>query len=210
MRWILLLLTLPGTSDLGTIDQLNECVQLRFETLAPGPGGRLALGMSRVMRPPSMGEHFLPKFVSQRDFEPETDREKEVLAKLEQESVQVGFYLFGRAILDSVPSDLNPRSLKGPGAITKGTPRAAWYPAGFVPAAQSDALPDWQTIYPLAQKAMRSFAAGDAAFETATGSWHIAARPVMAAQSKCQQCHANVASGEPIGGVFYAYRRAPK
>ena len=210
MRWILLLLTLPATSDLGTIDQLNECVQLRFQTLPASASGRFPLGMSRVVRPSSFGQHFVPKFVSQRDFEPGSDREKEVLAKLEDESVQVGFYLFGRAILAGAADLQNPRALKGPGAMTKGTPRPAWYPAGFAPAAPADALPDWRAVYPLAQRAMRSFADGGPGFETTIDSWRIAARPVIAGQQKCLTCHGGVALHQPLGGVLYAYRRAGK
>jgi hypothetical protein len=210
MRWMLLLLTLPATSDLGMIDQLNECVQLRFQTLQAGPDG-LTLGMSRIMRPPSFGRHFVPKFVSQRDFEPEGARETEVLARLEEESMQVGFYLFGRAILDgSSPNLLNPRVLKGPGAMTKDTPRAARYPGALTPTAPADALPDWRAIYPLAERAMRSFADGGHGFETTVDSWRIAARPVLAAQEKCRSCHGEVPLHQAIGGVLYAYRRAGK
>src|SRR6476469_1699561 len=129
MRWILLLATVAGTagvtpqaSDLGLIDELNECVQQRFQTL-PAPIGpnRFALGMSRIVRPSSFGEHFVPKFISRRDFEPENDREKASLAALENESMQVGFYLLGRAILDAPADQLNPRALQGRGAITKDT-----------------------------------------------------------------------------------------
>jgi len=215
---MLLLLTLPGTSDLALIDELNECVQLRFQTLPPSAGlAGPALGMSRIVRPASFGEHFVPRFVSQRDFEPDNDREREALAKLESESVQVGFYLFGKMILEGSAGDLKPRALKGPGALTKGTPRAAWYPAGLVhPAAPVGALPDWRTIYPLAQRAMKSFADGGTGFETNIDSWRIAARPVLAAQEKCVTCHINRAYGQgsravlhqALGGVLYAYRRA--
>jgi len=225
MRWILLLATMAGTasippqaSDLGLIDELNECVQQRFQTLPASAGpNRFALGMSRIMRPSSFGEHFVPKFISKRDFEPENDREKAALAALENESVQVGFYVFGRAIVDASAELLNPRALKGPGAITKDTPRAAWYPGptpSLVPAI--DALPDWKTVYPLAQRAMKSFADGGAGFETSIGTWRIAARPVVARQEKCVACHNNPAYGtgtratlnQALGGVLYAFRRA--
>jgi hypothetical protein len=201
MRWILLLLTLPGTRDLASIDSLNECVQLRFQTTAP------TLGMSRIMVPNSMGRHFSPRFNMTRDFLPENDREREVIAKLESESVQVGFYLFGRAILEGDATGLNPRTLKGPGAMTAGTPRAAWYPGLAAPAAGGDALPDWKTVYPLAQRAMKSFADGGSGFEATIDSWRIAARPVAASQEKCVGCHQGVTLRQPVGGVLYAYRR---
>ena len=179
------------------IDELNECVQQRFQTLPISAApNRLTLGMSRIVRPSSFGEHFVPKFISKRDFEPENDREKAALAALESESVEVGFYLFGRAIVDAPAEALNPRALKGPGAMTKGTPRPAWYPALALGAAPpADALPDWKTVYPLAQRAMKSFADGGTGFETSIGSWRIAARPVAARQEKCVACHNNPAYG---------------
>jgi hypothetical protein len=218
MRWLLLLLTLPRTSDLATIDELNECVQLRFQTVPmAGTAAPPALGMSRILRPASFGEHFVPKFISQRDFEPESDREREVLAKLESQSVEVGFYLFGRAILEGSAGELKPRALKGPGAMTKRTPRAAWYPSGpLARVAPPDVLPDWGTIYPLAQRAMKSFADGGSGFETSMNSWRIAARPVVATREKCIACHNNRAYGtgspavlqQALGGVLYAYRRS--
>jgi hypothetical protein len=71
-------------------------------------------------------------------------------------------------------------------------------------------LPDWRTIYPLAQRAMRSFADGGAGFETTIDSWRIAARPVIAGQQKCLTCHPGVKLDRPLGGVLYAYRRAGK
>jgi hypothetical protein len=209
MRWLpLLLFTLPGSNDLGLINQLDECVQLRFQTLQADASGRIPLGMSRIARPSSFGQHFAPVVVSQRDFEPQSAREREVLAKLEDESVQVGFYLFGPAILAGGPEAPNPRALKGPGAMTKGTPRAAWYPTGLsVAPAPGGALPDWRTIYPLAQSAMKSFAGGGSGFETTLDSWHIAARPVLAGQQRCMSCHTG-SRFQTLGGVFYAYRRA--
>jgi hypothetical protein len=77
-----------------------------------------------------------------------------------------------------------------------------------VASAPGGALPDWRTIYPLAQLAMKSFADGGAGFETTLDSWHIAARPVVAAQQRCMSCHSG-SQHQALGGVFYAYRRAP-
>ena len=216
MRWILLVAamaeiqgTTPTVSDLGMIEELNDCVQQRFQTLpASTASNPFALGMSRIVRPSSFGEHFTPRFISQRDFEPETEREKQALAALEKDSVQVGFYLFGRAIVHTPAEARNPRTLKGPGAITKGTPRPAWYPAlAMGAAAPADALPDWKTIYPVAQRAMKSFEDGGTGFETSIGCWRIAARPVPARQEKCVACHGGPAVlNQPLGGVLYAFR----
>lgn len=227
MRWMLLLFAIAGNdtgrppaADLAMIEELNECVQVRFQALplsgTAGPNGA-ALGMSRILVPPSFGEHFAPRTISRRDFEPENKREKMALAALESESVQVGFYLFGRAIAASSPEVLNYRALKGPGAMTVGTVRPAWYPlVAGTPAEPAGALPDWKTVYPLAQRAMRRFADGGSGFETSLGAWSIAARPVMASQEKCLACHNSPATGvagpvaldQALGGVLYAFRRA--
>src|SRR5205085_1070070 len=149
----------------------------------PQPG---LLGMSRVASPNSLGRHFQPLTTDRRDFSPESDHERELLAGIEEQNLQLGLYLFGAAILDGAVEDMNYRALKGPAGITKGTPRPYWYPA-FPPTIAprikppaDDRLPDWIEIYPLAQKAMRSFADGGRGFESRVGSWEIAARPVIA------------------------------
>jgi hypothetical protein len=119
----------PGAPDLHLIIRLNEAIQHRFEDPAPA-----SLGMSRVMVPPSFGGHFRPDMTLQRDFQPEDLAEHDVIAALEHRQTQVGFYLFGNAITDSDPSHPNFRALKGPGAMTRGTPRPAWYPQLAKPA----------------------------------------------------------------------------
>ena len=203
--------TIPPAGDLELINRLDTVVQLRFADPAP-----LSLGMSRVARPVSMGTHFYPKRVSARDFQPQTPVEKAVIDSLEERHTQVGFYVFGSAIAGSEASALNYRALKGPAAMTRGTPRPAWYPSSSNPATvDPNALPDWKAIYPLASKSMRSFQDGGQGFETTVGDWNIAVRPVVASQQKCVTCHNSTAFGwqhtiklnDPIGGVIYAYRR---
>jgi hypothetical protein len=202
----------PRAPDLRLINRLDEAVQHRFEVPMPA-----SLGMSRVIRPSSFGGHFQPNMTLQRDFEPESPAEKEAIAALEQRQIQVGFYLFGATIADSEPAQLNFRALKGPGAMTRGTPRPAWYPLLATPAApKQDTLPDWNAIYPLAREAMKSFQGGGKGFETKLATWNIAARPMTASQERCVTCHSNraykplheVRLGEAIGGVLYAFRQA--
>jgi hypothetical protein len=177
-------------------------VQRRFET--PSPDG---FGMNRMAQPPSMGEHFHPVRTAERDFVPENATEGEILGKLEENGVQLGLYVFGTAILAAPPQSQNYRAIKGPAAITRTTPRPAWYPGqpklSDVPA---DALPDWNAVYPLAQRAMRSFQDGGAGFETKLANWDIAARPVSAT-ARCVACHGNASR---LGGVLYAFRRASR
>jgi hypothetical protein len=209
---VALFATLPPAPDLELINRLDTVVQHRFQDPAP-----LNLGMSRIAQPLSMGIHFQPHRNSLSDFLAETAAERAVVDALEEHQTQVGCYVFGSAVDNSAPSDLNYRALKGPAAMTPGTPRPLWYPpAAKTAAVDPNALPDWNAIYPLAGKAMRSFQDGGQGFENAVGNWNIAARPVIASQQRCVTCHNSPAIGrhtiklnDPIGGVLYAYRRPP-
>jgi len=219
MRQVLLLFAVLGTgrgsdpvNDLKLIDHLNDCVQARFEQ----PPDAL-LGMSRAFNPQSMREHYVPLFSVTRDFLPENKPEEHALAALEAAPLQVGAYLFGRAIMDEPASHFNYRALKGPAAVTTGTPRPALYPTAVNPNPTPDALPDWNAMYPLAQRAMKSFSDGGGGFETSLGasptSWRIAARPVLAGSEKCIACHGGpggVSLHHALGGVLYAFRRTGK
>jgi hypothetical protein len=189
----------PKPTDLPLIERLNQLLQNRFANAEPG-----VFGMSRMALPSSMGEHFRPSRVSPTDFAPENPDEIQAIAKLESSHVQVGVYLVGAAILKSQPGVLNYRALKGPAAITAGTPRPAWYPGMSKVSASPDRLPDWNQIYPVARRAMASFHDGGTGFETRLGNWDIAARPVTA-EKRCAICHG---SETHIGGLLYAFRRA--
>jgi hypothetical protein len=201
--------TIPPAPDLELINRLDAVVQHRFQDPAP-----LSLGMSRVARPVSMGTHFYPKRASARDFQPESPVEKEVIDALEKQQTQVGFYVIGNVITSLPPSDVTLvsfRALKGPAAMTRGTLRPTWYPPSRkTVAGDPNALPDWEAIYPLASKAMKTFQDGGQGFETTFGNWNIAARPVIASQQRCVTCHNSmdlqVKLNDPIGGVLYAYR----
>jgi hypothetical protein len=202
--------TIPSAPDQELINRLDTIVQNRFRDPAP-----LTLGMSRVARPVSMGTHFYPRRASARDFQPESPAEKDVIDALEKQQTQVGFYVIGNVITSLPPSDVTLesfRALKGPAAMTRGTPRPRWYPPSRKTAAvDPNALPDWEAIYPLASKAMETFENGGQGFETTFGNWNIAARPVIASQQRCVTCHNRmdlpVKLNDPIGGVLYAYRR---
>ena len=109
----------------------------------------------------------------------------------------------------------NPRRFEGSGQKTKKTPRPAWYPAlAQKKRAPANALPDGKMIYPLAQRAMKSFEDGGTGFETSRGSWRIAARPASAWKEKCVACHNIPAFGtgmpavlnQALGCVLYAFR----
>jgi hypothetical protein len=188
----------PKLPDLPLVDRLHEHLQLRFQNPLPD-----TLGMSRVAVPQSMGKHFQPRLTRATDFVPETAEERQTIAKLEANRVQLGLYVFGAEILKVAAGIQSFRALKGPAAITAGSPRPAWYPGAPKVAAFPDPLPDWNEIYPVARRAMASFHDGGTGFETRLGSWDIAARPV-AAEKRCALCHG---SETHIGGVLYAFRR---
>src|SRR5437899_2528899 len=80
----------PKPHHLPTIDRLNDAVQLRFRNPLPD-----TLGMSRVAMPLSMGTHFRPIRGRATDFVPETNAEREGVASLEADGVQVGLYVVG-------------------------------------------------------------------------------------------------------------------
>lgn len=202
---------------LQAIEEFDALIQKRLARPQPE-----SLGMTRIMVRPSFGHHFQPVVSHKRDFAPENGDERHVVAKLEQERVELGLYLFGASIESRPASDLSFRTLKGPGIITAGTLRPFWYPGldgstrALLPAGRSEpeALPDWGQIYPLAQRAMRSFRDGGRGFETTHGTWQIAARPTMATDQKCISCHNHLAQrpkrefrvGDPLGGILYAFR----
>jgi hypothetical protein len=206
---VFLLAAIAPREPLRLIDEFDQMVQHRIEDPMPK-----TLGMSRVMIRPSLGKHFEPLVSDVRDFAPATDAERKILAQMEDQRLQLGLYLFGGAILNHPVDSMDYRSLKGPGAITKGTTRPSWYPSVFpVSAPESGpdprALPNWKEVYPLAQKAMRSFADGGGGFEMRLGSWDVAARPVIAISDRCVTCHGNTAQiGKALGGILYAYRNA--
>src|SRR5579863_681959 len=81
----MLLLTQPGGARLPAaaealplINELDVSIQERLHNARPE-----TLGMSRIMRWPSLGEHFVPVITDKRDFAPENDRERKALAALE-------------------------------------------------------------------------------------------------------------------------------
>jgi hypothetical protein len=189
-RWLALLVLFKVASaqapgDLLLIDRLNELVALRFRTPVPGQ-----LGMSRITTPSSMGKQFHAKRANDRDFSPENAMERELIAKLEENRVEVGLYLFGTAVVRSTPELSDYRALKGPAAITRVTIR--------------NTLPDWKVMYPVARRAMARLQGGGGGFESALAGWDIAVRPI-AVEQRCATCHD---IRRPIGGVIYAFRRA--
>jgi hypothetical protein len=204
----------PPFDPLRVIEEFHSLIQQRLSQPKPN-----ALGMSRLMVRPSFGHHFRPLISDRRDFAPENADEQRVVDLLERQHVQLGLFLFGESVERQDPAEFGFRALNGPGIITEGTPRAAWYPFMSVSPERSepDALPDWNQVYSLAQRGMRSFRDGGRGFETTHGSWTIAVRPALATDQGCVSCHNNTSPsparefrvGDPLGGVLYAYRIKP-
>src|ERR1700722_17020775 len=179
----------PSPRNIELVNRFDQIIQTRFRDPMPQ-----TLGMNRAVTANSFGRNYQPILTDLRDFMPQNPAESSLLAELEQQHVQLGIYVFGSDVVRSEPAALNLRALKGPAAITAGTPRPPWYPAnvensGHVAApplatlrdessnrtVAKDALPDWLEIYSTARGAMKSFPEGGKGFETAV-AWR-ATRP---------------------------------
>ena len=213
MRWLwwsAWLAILPTEKPANLLEEFDRTIQMRLENPRPE-----SLGMSRVMIRPSMGTHFVPQVSDRRDYAPENEREREILARMEQQGLQVGLYLFGAAVADDPVESFSYRALKGPGAITIGTPRAHWYPrlASKEAPAVAGQLPDGREMYAVAQRAMKSFANGGEGFATKVREWNVMVRPAYAREGRCVHCHnapgtkSTFRVGDALGGVIYAYRQ---
>ena len=192
----------PVSGKLPLIEEFDHVVMARL-TSPPARAGMLdrePLGMSRVAFPDSYGRHFSPIISNSRDFIPQNEHEKELLAQLENADLELGIYLFGERVVDQPATAMDYRSMKGPAVVTKGTARSN--------------LPSWNAAYPLAEKAMKSFSDGGHGFETKLDGWTIAARPAIANNARCVTCHnmqriqgrKPLQTGDAIGGVLYAYK----
>ena len=214
MKQFLLLPFLFAVSDRSWLaDQLDKVMQNRLQTPPMSENGMSPqLGMSRMVLPNSYGNHFSANPHNIRDFVPENENERALLAQMEEQKLEVGLYLFGQAIVDQPYTNLNYRALKGPAIITKGTKRPPLLAGLLESPAKSDpdVLPTWREAYPIGQRAMRSFLDGGHGFETKVGWWTIAARPAIASDARCVSCHISSNEsqkiGEPIGGILYAYK----
>lgn len=189
---------------LSIIDEFDHIIQARLVNPPIRNESRPPLGMSRMVQPDSYGSHFSPILSNHSDFVPENVHEKDIVAQLENENLELGLFLFGEAVMDRPAIHRDFRALKGPAAITTGTRRSG--------------LPSWNAAYPLAMKAMKSFQDGGHGFETELDGWTIAARPAIATSERCVGCHnmqrglskKPLHKGDVVGGVLYSYKTAKK
>ena len=185
---------------LSIIDEFDHIIQARLVSPSVAIGVRPPLGMSRVAFPQSYGTHFSPILSNNSDFVPQNDHEKDIIAQLESENLELGLFLFGEAVMDRPAIHRDFRAMKGPAAITTGTRRSG--------------LPSWNAAYPVAMKAMKNFQDGGHGFETELDGWTIAARPAIAKSERCVGCHnmqrgaskKPLHLGDAVGGVLYAYK----
>lgn len=203
----LLLARWPAGEALPRLDEFDTQMHRRFED------GRL-LGMSRIARWPTRDRHFKAPLGAKNDFAPENEMERAIVAGWNEESWQVGLYVFGRAIRTSKIEDFQHRALKGPAVLLDGTPRAS--------------VPAWGEVFPVAAKAQSEIEGGAKEYRARLNGWNVVARPVLAGAT-CGMCHASSAppqsfskpddrtvtfqegakAGEPIGGLLYLYRETP-
>jgi hypothetical protein len=199
----------PELREQTLIDRLDEAIQRRFA--APPQ----LLGMSRAVEPSSFGRHFQPAPGAVTDFRPETPEEQALMRDLQAANIRAGIYVFGAAILRAAPEARDFRALKGPGVITPGTVRPAWYPPQMSYPYAAGALAGWNEVYPIARQAMAKFAIGLKTHEASAGDWRVVARAIPASAPSCIGCHNNpligrssspIALNDAIGGVLYVYR----
>ncbi len=181
----------PGPRNIDLVNCFDDLIQARFRDPMPQ-----TLGMNRAVTANSFGQNYQPIFTDLRDFMPQNPAERSLLAELEQQHVQLGIYVFGLDVVRSEPSALNFRALKGPAVITAGTPRASWYPANVEPSGHL-------------------FAPPLVALQSESSNRTVAARPLIASEVRCVPCHNATTPGraalqQPLGGILYAFRKAPK
>jgi hypothetical protein len=209
-------LALYPAGDAGhrPIDKLDQLIQGRFGSHTFTAKQR---GMSRVVAPSSIGRHFEAAEGAVIDFYPESDAERALIQELQKEGLRVGLYAFGAAITHTDAKTMDFRALKGPGIATPGTIRPAWNPPFPAKPSPPEALPDWNTVYPIARSAMLRFEKGDTSMDSDASGWTISARSVRASSENCLACHNSAAIGragypirlnDAVGGVLYVYRYA--
>ncbi|MBL8234246.1 MAG: hypothetical protein JNL98_37465 [Bryobacterales bacterium] len=195
---------------LKAVEEFDALVQKRLaDPLAP------EFGMQRIVDVRGLGRHLVSELEHgglrtrmTHSFHPKDEVERNVVSKLVAHNVEMGLYLVGAAVLGRMTERHDARALRGPGMVTpgKGLPRGTLPP-------DPDALPGLQAIYPLAHRAMRTFRDGGKGFEAKHGTWNIAARPTLASDQRCVDCHNATGQtgrtfkrGDALGGVLYAYR----
>ena len=187
-----------GTRARALIDELDACLQLRFEDVDEG------FGFRRIVKDGDTPHR----------FHPENTREEVVVRDLEGAGLRVGLYLTGRRVLtgaDPAPGTrLWSPLIKGPVEVT-GTQR----PGDLHVAPSLDLREE-------SRRAMITFERASSYGFTA-GDWTFVAHPVRASEQSCLRCHdangsartvpsrdrvTSLRVGDALGVLLYGYQPA--
>ncbi len=203
----------PYTFPFAELAALDKVVQERFAVIPDSDFGVGRIGKRHDV------------------FVPQTAKEKAVVAALKKRGLEVVFYVAGRNyLLGRQVLYAGPQFLQGPVFITgkplfktKQTPYSYFSPIWNVDAQLPPDLPDGGNVlnsplYVPARKALDSFKANEGA-NFSIAKWKVAARPVVASQQACVDCHNSRISGgkweryknsfqlgDTLGVAMYAYR----
>ena len=196
-------------ADCRLLTLLDESVQQRFKDIDKGFGYR------RIIKPGDTPHR----------FKPENPRELSAVAELRTARMEVFLYVAGRSVLAKAPPDTDPKAysrmrIKGPGAIT---PTDDYNDTNY--------LPRPEQLLDEARAAMLAFHMTGDTYKFAVGKWKFWARPVLASEQSCIDCHSarlthgflpslgggvqeisslSLRIGDPLGMVLYAYQSHAK
>jgi hypothetical protein len=158
----------PMMLDCGVIDEIDECIQARFNKVDG------TFGLARVA-PPINNVHI-------RNFQLETDAERSAVAALQHAGWRVIFYLAGRQVLEPAPEYPGPdgKPYRVPHFGVQG-------PVSITPIREQLTRPDMSELRAYAQQAFAAFAKQDR-YDFSIGKLAYTARPIRA-QEVCLQCH---------------------
>jgi hypothetical protein len=147
---------------------------------------RKAFGMMRIS--PS-------QFHGRGIFQPENPTEQAVVDQLRQKGIEVAVYLVGRGALSDPALPTRRAGLQGPAAITL---------------LADTQLPDQAAIFSEGRAALATIGQGQE-YDTKSGEWTVAMRPLRASNQGCIHCHASVTAapklGDALGVAMYVYRQ---
>jgi hypothetical protein len=188
----------------GPVEALSRCIIKRFENLDDKGLSRIPLVHSPVIH-----------------FRPETAEERSVVAKLDEDGWDVGFYLGGRRLLESGMTEAQWKK-GGDGRYRRAMSRPVVISQENTPTN----LPEPWELWEHGRKALAASGSADP-YRSTLGRWSIEARPIRADRQACLNCHrsnsnpqAQSASpddgkpplkvGDALGVAIFVYAKAPQ
>lgn len=194
-------LAIASSGDQTPVEELDSIVLPRFRSVDT------KFGLARIPRAHRLGSR----------FEPQTAREREVLDRLVADGWEVAFYLGGRRLLGSLPSEEEAKSI---GTYNYDLHRTIDVPVSFTE--PPDDLPSPLQLLGHGRKAMAAYFSTDT-YRSSLGRWRVEAHPVRAHQGACLSCHnaqekerpivrdgkpiKPLTGGDAIGAVIYVYAK---